>query len=254
MTAPEPSLEPEVEPLERQSLVDRLTSRLGEAILNGRYDRGATLPPERDLAKALQVNRTSLKHALQRLEQLGFIATRHGIGSVVLDPTETAGARLLSYLVFRTSGIDTAVLADLIEARSLLGGFLARLAAERRSSADVTELTRILDELSAGKEDPDEVQRLELAFFRGVMRATKNKIFVTLASSMFAVYLGRAHVFREAFNDQAAIRRALERILRAIDAREPADAEKSALDYLKKNGKALLDAARENGALAEGER
>lgn len=236
-----------VEPLERQSLVDRLTARLGEAILAGRYDRGATLPPERDLARSLQVNRTSLKHALQRLEQLGFISTRHGIGSVVQDPTETAGARLLSYLVFRTSGIDTAVLSDLIEARTLLGAFLTRLAAERRTEEDLRRLTAVVAELDAIGDEPDEVQRLELAFFRNIMRATKNQIFVTLASSMFAVYLGRAHVFRDAFTDRAAVSRALGRVLAAVSAREADAAEKAAHDYLKKNGKALLEAAKREG-------
>ncbi|MBK7585624.1 MAG: FadR family transcriptional regulator [Myxococcales bacterium] len=238
--------ENEVEPLERQSLVDRLTARLGEAILAGRYGRGATLPPERDLAKSLQVNRTSLKHALQRLEQLGFITTRHGIGSVVLDPTETAGARLLSYLVFRASGIDTTVLADLIEARTLLGAFLTRLAAERRADADVKHLGEVLRELAEVGDEPDEVQRLELVFFRQIMRATKNQIFVTLAGSMFAVYLGRAHVFREAFTDRVAVSRALEAVLAAIESKDGEAAERTAGDYLKKNGKALLEAARRN--------
>lgn len=233
-----------VEPLERQSLVDRLTARLGEAILAGRYDRGATLPPERDLARSLQVNRTSLKHALQRLEQLGFISTRHGIGSVVLDPTETAGARLLSYLVFRTSGIDTAVLSDLIEARTLLGAFLTRLAAERRAEEDVRRLTQVLADLDTVGDDPDEVQRIELAFFRNIMRATKNQIFVTLAGSMFAVYLGRAHVFRDAFTDRTSIRRALAKVLDAVEAKDAEAAENAAHDYLKKNGKALLEAAK----------
>lgn len=238
--------ENEVEPLERQSLVDRLTARLGEAILAGRYGRGATLPPERDLAKSLQVNRTSLKHALQRLEQLGFITTRHGIGSVVLDPTETAGARLLSYLVFRASGIDTTVLADLIEARTLLGAFLTRLAAERRADTDVKHLGEVLRELAEVGDEPDEVQRLELVFFRQIMRATKNQIFVTLAGSMFAVYLGRAHVFREAFTDRVAVSRALEAVLAAIESKDGEAAERTAGDYLKKNGKALLEAARRN--------
>ncbi|MCC6667742.1 MAG: FadR family transcriptional regulator [Polyangiaceae bacterium] len=227
--------------------MDRVTARLGEAILAGRYDRGATLPPERDLARALQVNRTSLKHALQRLEQLGFIATRHGIGSVVLDPTETAGARLLSYLVFRASGIDTAVLSDLIEARTLLGAFLTRLAAERRSDDDVKSLGRVLEDLGRVADEPDAVQRLELVFFRNIMRATKNQIFVTLASSMFAVYLGRAHVFRDAFTDRAGVQKALGRVLDAVQARDADSAERAAHDYLKKNGKALLDAAKRLG-------
>jgi GntR family transcriptional repressor for pyruvate dehydrogenase complex len=240
-----PSEFPEnVEPVERQSLVDRLTARLGDAILSGRYDRGATLPAERDLARALQVNRASLKHALQRLEQLGFIATRHGIGSIVLDPMESAGARLLSALVFRSSGIDVLVLADLIEARTLLGAFLTRLAAERRTQSDVATLERVVVELGEVGGDPDRVQRLELAFFHAIMRATKNRIFVTLANSMFAVYDGRAALFREAFTDAASVRRQLEKILRAIELKNGAEAERAALEYLKKNGKALVDAAR----------
>ena len=233
-----------VEPVERQSLVDRLTAKLGDAILSGRYDRGATLPPERDLARALHVNRTSLKHALQRLEQLGFILTRHGIGSVVLDPTESAGARLLSYLVFRSSGINAAALADLIEARTLLGAFLTRLAAERRTNADLEALAVVLDELDKANE-PDDVQRLELAFFRGILRGTKNQIFVTLANSMFAVYHGRAQLFRSAFDDAPYVRKSLRRVFEAIDAKEPQAAERATLEYLKKNGKALVEAARE---------
>lgn len=227
-------------------MVDRLTSRLGDAILSGRYDRGATLPPERDLARALQVNRTSLKHALQRLEQLGFIATRHGIGSIVLDPTESAGGRLLSYLVFRNNGVDAHVLADLIEARTLLGAFLTRLAAERRDQADIVRLERVVAELETVDGDPERVQRLELAFFRAIMRATKNQIFVTLANSMFAVYHGRAHVFRDAFTDRESVSRALARILEAVDHAQPEEAEQRALEYLKKNGKALVEAAREH--------
>jgi GntR family transcriptional regulator, transcriptional repressor for pyruvate dehydrogenase complex len=246
MSQSEPVAAEAVEPVERQSLVDRLTARLGDAILSGRYGRGATLPPERDLARALQVNRTSLKHALQRLEQLGFIATRHGIGSVVLDPTESAGARLLSYLVFRASGIDNEVLADLMEARTLLGAFLTRLAAERRTQSDVVVLRGLLAELEQAAGEPERVQTLELRFFRAIMRATKNQIFVTLANSMFAVYHGRAALFRDAFTDAAYVRRSLERILGAIEDKKGQEAERVALDYLKKNGKALVEAAREH--------
>jgi GntR family transcriptional repressor for pyruvate dehydrogenase complex len=235
-------------PVARESLVDRLTARLQESILSGRYDRGATLPPERDLAKSLQVNRTSLKHALQRLEQLGFIATRHGIGSVVLDPTETAGSRLLSYLLFRASGIDVNVLADMIEARTLLGAFLARLAAERRTKADLEGLDAILFELAQAGDHADEIQRLELKFFRGVLRATKNQIFVTLANSMFAIYHGRAHLFRGAFSDGTSLHRSLSRIADAIRERDGAMAEKVTLEYLKQNGKDLVEAAAASAA------
>ncbi len=241
----------ESDPLQRHSLVDLLTTKLREEILSGRYDKGETLPPERTLAQTLRVNRTSLKHALMRLEQLGFISTRHGIGSVVLDPIESAGSQLLTHWVFRSKRIDTEVLTDLIEARTLMGGFLARLAAERRSDGNLVEMREVLAQLADAPEDAGGIQELELAFHRAMLRATKNKVFVLIASSIFAIYSARANVFRDAYADKATIHKSLERVLAAIDEKDAAAAEAAALSYLRVNGRALVDAAKKSAAAKE---
>jgi GntR family transcriptional repressor for pyruvate dehydrogenase complex len=233
----------DVEPLEKKTLVDLLTTKLREEILNGRYVKGATLPPERELADALRVNRTSLKHALMRLEQLGLIAIRHGIGSVVLDPAETAGTELIAHLVFRADGIDAAMLDDLIEARTLLGAFLARLASERRSGADLVALAAPIAEIAREATSVEDVQRLELEFFRSLVRATGNRVFALVANSMFSIYRSRAHVFRRAFEDREFLGESLERIVIAVRDGEPGEAEHATLEYLKENGKRLLHAA-----------
>jgi GntR family transcriptional regulator, transcriptional repressor for pyruvate dehydrogenase complex len=236
---------PPPEPLVRRSLVDLLTNKLREEILSGRYRQGATLPPERELADTLRVNRTSLKHALLRLEQLGLIAIRHGIGSVVLDPAETAGAELIAHLVFRADGVDPSMFADMIEARTLLGSFLARLAAERRSQADLKSLADLIAEveLAAG---PADVQRSELEFFRAVVRATGNKVFAFLANSMFSIYRSQAGVFRAAFADRGFVQSSLERIRDAITAKDGAGAEAAASEYLRENGRRLVGAGLEH--------
>lgn len=238
----------DTEPLERLSLVDRLTTKLREEILSGRYDKGETLPPERMLAQSLRVNRTSLKHALMRLEQLGFISTKHGIGSVVLDPIESAGSQLLTHWVFRSTGIDAEVLSDLIEARTLMGGFLARLSAERRSEGDLARMREALSELAQAPDDPDRVQELELAFHRAMLRGTKNKVFALIASSVFAIYGGRAGVFRTAFADKKKIRDGLGQVLEAIEKKDAVAAEAAALRYLRANGRALVEAAKASDA------
>jgi DNA-binding FadR family transcriptional regulator len=237
----------DTEPLERKSLVDLLTDKLREEILAGRYEKGDTLPAERTLAERLRVNRTSLKHALQRLEQLGFIATRHGIGSVVLDPLESAGNQLLSHLIFRSTGIDVEVLSDLIEARTLMGAFLARLAAERRTEEDLSELRAQLEKIEGADDDAAEIQEYELAFFGAVTRATRNRVFMLVANSMFAIYGSRAQAFRAAFADAASVRRALAKLLDAIEKRDAAAAEATAGRYLKTSGRALIQAAQAAG-------
>lgn len=232
-----------VEPLERRSLVDLLTAKLREEILSGRYKKGATLPPERELAESLRVNRTSLKHALMRLEQLGLIAIRHGIGSVVLDTTETAGAELIAHLVFRERGIDGKMLGDLVEARTLLGGFLARLAAERCQPEDLDRLNALVDGLADESLSLADVQRLELEFFRASLMATNNKVFALLANSVFLVYRSRAALFQGAFADRVFVHESVKHIRDAIESGDGAGAERAALDYLRENGRRLVDAA-----------
>ena len=231
-------------PVEKKSLVDLLADRLREQILSGRYKSGSTLPPERELADSLRVNRTSLKHALMKLEQLGLIAIRHGVGSVVLDPTENAGAELIAHLVFREGGVDGEMLADLMEARTLLGGFLARLAAERRTEDDLARLDDILDRLDDPSQPPAKVQKLELEFFRAMLRATGNQVFVLLANSTFAVYRARASAFVHAFEDRAFVHDALDEVRHAIVEHDARGAEHLTLEYLRENASRMLGIGR----------
>lgn len=236
-----------VGPVRKPSLVEALTERLREEILNGRFRKGTTLPPERSLAEDLQVNRTSLKHALVKLEQLGLIAIRHGIGSVVLDPIEHAGAELISYLIFRSGGVDPEMLADLIEARTLMGGFLARLAASRRSDEHLMRLREVLASLDETN-DPMELQKRELDFFAAIVVATRNRALVLLANSVFAVYRSHSRAFQGAFTDRAFVVDCLRAVADAIEAGDGATAEEKALEYLHENGRRLKSSAAGKGA------
>lgn len=74
------------QPPDRQRVDERIATTIADAILDGVFPPGSTLPPERDLAERLGVNRTSLRQGLARLQQMGLIEVRHGSGSVVRDP------------------------------------------------------------------------------------------------------------------------------------------------------------------------
>jgi DNA-binding transcriptional MocR family regulator len=57
-------------------------------ILDGRLPIGLRLPGERNLADALNVSRTTVSAAYAELRDLGFLASRHGSGSVTRLPLE----------------------------------------------------------------------------------------------------------------------------------------------------------------------
>ena len=57
-------------------------------ILDGRLPIGLRLPGERNLADALDVSRTTIAAAYAELRDLGFLASRHGSGSIIRLPRE----------------------------------------------------------------------------------------------------------------------------------------------------------------------
>lgn len=99
------------------SLARRLASGLRSAIHHGQLPAGIALPPERHLAAALAVGRTTLVAALDELRAEGLVVSRQGSGTVVLDrsPAVTAavasGAGRASLVDRASSGRDTINLA-----------------------------------------------------------------------------------------------------------------------------------------------
>ena len=75
-----------LQPPDRQRVDEQIAAQIADAILDGAFPPGSTLPPERDLAEQLGVNRTSLRQGLARLQQMGLVEARQGSGTVVRDP------------------------------------------------------------------------------------------------------------------------------------------------------------------------
>src|SRR5215472_11683621 len=73
-------------------LFRRISSSLGEAIGRGDYPVGGQLPPEFTLMRMFGASRFTIREALAELRSRGLIASRRGLGSVVLRvaPREAA--------------------------------------------------------------------------------------------------------------------------------------------------------------------
>lgn len=76
----------DLKPLDRNSkapLFQQIIKQVIEDIQNGRLQPGDKLPPERQLAKVYQVNRSTVNHALEELASLGWITRRQGSGTEI---------------------------------------------------------------------------------------------------------------------------------------------------------------------------
>lgn len=227
-------------PLRRTSLVDEIASRLEQEILAGTYAPGTALPSERDLARRYAVTRTSLKHALVRLEQLGMIETRHGVGSIVLDVRQSGGADLLPHLVSAEGSTTRQLLAEVLEARTFVAASFARLAAHRRTEKDLDELGELLERLERDEGGVEEAQKLENSFVRTLARAGRNRAFVLLVNSVSAAYMLHASTYRHAFDDREWLVERLRTILDAVRERDEVRARLAAETYFGESAARML--------------
>ena len=154
--------------------------RLRDLVLSGAYAPGDKLPPERQLAAQLGVNRSSLREALKRLEQLGLVRARRGDGTRVLDFMRTAGLELAGHLVLRGS---PDILRDMLELRVIYGREVARMAAERASDEDLAALEAITAKVGPSA-DPAVVLATDFEFYVALTDASKNRVFRLLINSI----------------------------------------------------------------------
>lgn len=137
-----------LEPVARSSLSDAVFDQLAQQILTERIEPGEPLPPERELAKALGVNRGAVREGLKRLAQAGLIEQRHGGGTTVLDYRRHAGLELLTRLLVSPAGEpDRAVARSIMEMRAALAPDIARLCATRASPALCAQLRELVQDM-----------------------------------------------------------------------------------------------------------
>ncbi|MFB7244224.1 FadR/GntR family transcriptional regulator [Streptomyces populi] len=153
-------------------LVEQATDHLREQITSGEWAVGTRLPGETTLAKALGVGRSTVREALRALAGAGLVQARQGSGVFVIadKPHEDWSARL-----------RRAAVTDVYEVRVLVEVEAARLAARRRTEADVTALREALARRrDAGNAGDAEFVRADIALHETVVAAANNPVLTGL--------------------------------------------------------------------------
>jgi len=222
--------------LERQKVAEEVLTQLRSRILTGKYAAGAKLPPERELAKEMGVNRASLREALKKLEHLGLVTIRQGDGTRVTHFEQTAGIELISHLIPLSPEITT----DVLEFRRLFGREIARLAAVRATPQDLAKLRDLADQAREPSLSSEQVFDLDFAFYGAMAAASSNRVVGLLvntvrnATDQFKPLLSILIVSRErvsAHHDE---------LIAAIEARDGARAADVAAQYLQDGEKRVL--------------
>jgi GntR family transcriptional regulator, transcriptional repressor for pyruvate dehydrogenase complex len=164
-------------PLSRPRLADTVYGQLLEDIATGRNAVGDRLPPENSLAERFGVSRPVVREALMRLAGDGFIASRQGAGTFVRSRPP---ARLLKF----AGAADLSQFLAAFEVRIAIEGEAAKLAALRRTDADLARLDETIAELQAGIEAGTATTDADFDFHRAVARASRNPLLAEIVDGL----------------------------------------------------------------------
>jgi DNA-binding FadR family transcriptional regulator len=165
------------EPLGYAPAYLRVSEEIRGRILRRELSEGQALPTETELARQFEVNRSTVREALRKLESNGLIGRRRGGKRLyVTRPTRDAIAGGLS----QAFTLHRARVVDVWEALQAVQPGIAAAAAERRSAASLARLGAIAQRF-AKRQGPRAQAVADVAeFFDALGEASGNPVFVLL--------------------------------------------------------------------------
>lgn len=198
----------------------QVVNHVRSLIEKGTLQPGDKLPPERELARTLNVSRASLRTGIGYLAAMGVMKIRHGVGTFVADGPPDLGKASLSFM----GALHGFQSWQMFEARIILESNLAALAAERGKDEHHAGLAEEVAEMFAAVDAPVEYLIHDVLFHRIIAQASGNPILAAVMETITStMYDKRRKTVERAIDlrESAAMHR---EIYRAVRGRRPEEA------------------------------
>lgn len=212
------------QPITRSRLHEEIVTIIQKQIMSGTILPGAKLPTEREMAETFNVNRTTLREALHKLENLELLEIRHGDGVYAKNFLESGNLDLIKAAVSLDK--DNATLFNVLEARLTIVPEVAALAAQRRTAAELAEIKRVIDR------DDLTIAERDLHVHHLIVSATHNLVYTIMLNFFNQLHRDVGQLY---FNDERNIARSRKfhnEIYEAIKDRKPDTARSIMQDVL----------------------
>ncbi len=168
-------------PIQKNSVSQQVVNHVLDLIEKGELKPGDRLPVEREFAESLGISRVPLREGISALSALGIVEKRHGDGNYIAGFSPDILGRIL-----RTYTLLEGTLADdLFEARSVVEGAAARLAARNATEEDIAamegDIAAMEDAIPAyieGKKRLGDMLKLDDLFHLRCAAASHNEFYI----------------------------------------------------------------------------
>jgi len=172
--------------------VDVIIQELQKMLRAETIKPGGKIPSERMLAERLKTSRGYVRKALQKLEFYGVLEIRPQKGIYLSGMRPIA----LDALITTIRNFDAFAIEDLIETRSYLEIFSARLAAERGDSGDYARIVKANEDFHQALLKRSTLEEDHL-FHLAIVKASKNKVLESLITQITPEIIAMNKNFKE---------------------------------------------------------
>lgn len=166
-----------ISPLKSTRKSDEVFDQIARFVRDGRFQPGAKLPPERELAVLFNTSRPTIREALYRAELVGLIEVRHGAGSYVMSaqPREAMDRPIIDLIKKEAHRIS-----EFFEIRRALEGWCAAQAAKVAKRKDLKEMKSRLDRMKELDVTDEDWESNDIAFHQALAASTGNPIAIRI--------------------------------------------------------------------------
>ncbi|SHK76231.1 FadR/GntR family transcriptional regulator [Maribacter aquivivus] len=160
---------------ENQEIQNEIIIQLRDLMNNKNLEPGDKLPSERMLSDKFDVSRSNVREAIQKLEFYGILISKPQSGTFVADIGQIA----MNGMVNDILRLEEPDFKSLVETRILLELKTVRLAARRRTDADLKQLKSALDAYREKVEKGEDAVQEDLLFHLAIAKASGNSTMNT---------------------------------------------------------------------------
>jgi GntR family transcriptional repressor for pyruvate dehydrogenase complex len=169
----------DIQPIKAESLRAQVYGKIKEQLMRGVWKEGEKLPPEHEFCTMFGVSRVTVRAALQQLEILGLVETKHGGGTFVRNFSSIERVDTLHPLIQIQKNQD---LITILEYRKIIEKGTAGMAQERVTPEDIASLEEIYARMVGTVEDLKAFSEEDLAFHYRLAEITRNPIIIKVYS------------------------------------------------------------------------
>ncbi len=155
---------------ENQTVQNEIITKIRDLIVYKNLEPGDKLPAERVLSDKFGVSRSNVREAIRKLEFYGILASKPQSGTFVADIGQIAMNGMMEDIL----SLEEPDFKSLVETRILLELKTVRLAAQRRTEADLIRLKAALDAYSEKVNNQEDAVQEDLLFHLAIAKASGN--------------------------------------------------------------------------------